>query len=63
MGWDQPTLEAGQPADLVVLDLQTERPVEAATFRSKAKFSPWDGSVLKGWPSLTFVRGALAFTR
>ena len=60
MGWDRPTLGAGQPADLVVLDLQTERPVKPETFRSKAKFSPWAGQVLKGWPVLTFVRGRLA---
>lgn len=61
MGWDNPTLAAGQPADLVVLDLRDERPVRAATFRSKAKFSPWEGQRLRGWPSLTFVRGKPAF--
>ena len=61
MGWPLPTLEAGQPADLVVLDLETERPVVPETFRSKAKFSPWAGRVLKGWPTLTFVREKQAF--
>lgn len=62
MGWEGPTLEPGQPADIVVLDLETERPVTSAAFRSKAKFSPWEGNRLRGWPSLTFVRGTLAFT-
>ena len=61
MGWTLPTLEPGQPADLAVLDLETERPVEPETFKSKAKFSPWKGQELKGWPTLTFVRGKLAF--
>ncbi len=61
MGWPVPTLEAGQPADLVVLDLETERAVQPETFKSKAKFSPWEGQVLKGWPTLTFVREKQAF--
>lgn len=62
MGWPVPTLEPGQPADLVVLDLGTDRPVSPKTFKSKAKFSPWAGQVLKGWPTLTFVRGRVAHT-
>ena len=61
MGWTPPTLEPGQPADLVVLDLEAERPVEPKTFKSKAKFSPWAGQELKGWPTLTFVCGKLTF--
>lgn len=61
MGWPVPTLGTGQPADLVVLDLEMERPVAPKTFRSKAKFSPWAGQRLKGWPTLTFVRGRLAY--
>ncbi len=61
MNWEIPTLEAGKPADIVVLDLETERPVSARDFKSKAKFSPWEGSLLKGWPVATFVRGKRAF--
>ncbi len=61
MGWTPPTLEPGQKADLVVLDLEGEHPVEPLSFKSKAKFSPWSGRRLSGWPSLTFVRGQLAF--
>ncbi|GAA5532130.1 dihydroorotase [Deinococcus aluminii] len=63
MGWPEPTLEAGAPADLVVLDLATEREVNPAEFRSKAKFSPWAGERLKGWPLLTVVAGKPAFRR
>jgi dihydroorotase len=57
MGWPAPTLEPGAPADVVLLDLEREAPVDPASFRSKARFSPWDGRVLKGWPAATFVAG------
>ncbi len=63
MGWPAPTLEPGAPADLTVLDLDTEREVDSASFRSKAKFSPWAGQKLRGWPVLTVVNGEVAFTR
>ncbi|GBF04120.1 dihydroorotase, pyrC [Deinococcus aerius] len=63
MGWPEPTLEEGAPADLVVLDLETEREVNPAEFRSKAKFSPWAGEWLRGWPLLTVVGGKVAFRR
>jgi dihydroorotase len=63
MGWPVPTLEAGQPADLVLLDLETVRAVQAQSFRSKAKFSPWQGQELRGWPVLTLVGGLVAFRR
>jgi dihydroorotase len=57
MGWAAPTLAPGAVADLTVLDLDGERPVDPATFRSKAKFSPWRGDVLRGWPRMTLVAG------
>ncbi|WP_424952218.1 dihydroorotase [Deinococcus sp.] len=63
MGWQVPTLEAGQPADLVLLDLETVRKVEPAAFKSKAKFTPWAGQELKGWPTLTLVAGQVAYRR
>ncbi|CAN5598687.1 hypothetical protein BH24DEI1_BH24DEI1_03000 [soil metagenome] len=63
MGCATPTLEPGRPADVTVLDLETARAVEPASFKSKAKFSPWDGQALKGWPVATFVRGKLVFER
>lgn len=63
MGWPEPTLEAGAPADLVVLDLDTEREVKPAEFKSKAKFTPWQGQMLRGWPTLTVVDGKVAYQR
>jgi dihydroorotase len=62
MGWTAPTLAPGAPADIVVLDLDGERPVDPATFRSKAKFSPWNGDVLRGWPRLTLVAGRVVWS-
>jgi dihydroorotase len=61
LGMPAPSLEVGAPADLVLLDLETEHLVDATKFKSKAKFSPWDGQRLRGWPVLTIVRGKLAF--
>jgi dihydroorotase len=61
MGWPMPTLAPSEPADLVVLDLEARKPVAPATFRSKAKFSPWADRALRGWPVMTFVGGRVAF--
>jgi dihydroorotase len=63
MGWPAPTLEPGAPADVVALDLETERPVDAASFKSKARFSPWHGATLRGWPTATIVAGRVVFER
>ena len=61
MGWPVPTLEPGAPADVTALDLETERPVDPTSFRSKARFSPWAGAPLYGWPVATLVAGRVAF--
>ncbi|MHA0034577.1 dihydroorotase [Deinococcus sp. PESE-13] len=63
MGWPEPSLEAGAPADVVVLDLETEREVNPAEFKSKAKFTPWQGQKLRGFPLLTVVDGKVAYRR
>lgn len=60
MGWPTPRLEIGAAADLVLLDLDDERPVAPERFLSKARFSPWTGERLRGWPVLTVVGGAVA---
>ena len=63
MGWKAPLLEPGIAADLVALDLDTAAPVRGATFRSKAKFGPWEGRELQGWPTATWVAGERVFTK
>lgn len=61
MNWETPSLEAGSVADVVLLDLDQARAVDPKTFKSKAKFSPWAGEELYGWPTLTLVAGKVAF--
>ncbi len=56
-------LEEGAPADLALVDPKTERPVDPARFFSKARYSPWTGWTLAGWPVLTLVGGEVAFER
>lgn len=63
MGWPKPTLDAGAPADVVLLDLETERTVDPERFRSKAKFGPWDGATFRAWPVRTWVAGRDAYVR
>lgn len=61
MGWDEPGLAVGSAADLVLIDLDTPRTVDPARFRSKAKFGPWDGRELRGWPVMTIAGGRRIF--
>lgn len=50
-------LETGYDGDLVLLDPSLERPVEAGS----CGWSPWEGAVLRGWPVMTVVFGAIAW--
>ena len=54
-------LQEGAPADLVLFDPQNERAVDPSNFASKAKFSPYAGWQLKGWPVATWVGGERVF--
>jgi dihydroorotase len=50
-------LKPGAPADLVIIDLETERTVDPERFASKSKNTPFGGRRLYGWPVMTFVGG------
>lgn len=63
MGWPEPRLVKGAPADVALLDLGTVRPVDPRGFKTKARFTPWDGEELTGWPVRTFVRGKSTWSR
>jgi len=54
-------LEEGAEASLVLWSPDEERPVDPQGFASKARFSPWAGWVLRGWPTLTLVEGRVVF--
>jgi dihydroorotase len=50
-------IREGMDADLVVVDLKRENTIKAEDFKSKAKYSPFEGFKVKGMPVLTLVRG------
>ena len=52
-------LKEDYSADLTVVDLKREHKIDAATFHSKAKFSPFDDWKVKGKAVKTFVNGQL----
>lgn len=54
-------IEEGYDADLVLVDMAAERAVRNAEQRTKCGWSPWDGTVLTGWPVRTWVGGRTVF--
>lgn len=54
-------IEAGFDADIVVVDMDMEREVKNEELFTKCGWSPYHGSVFKGWPIMTFVNGQLVF--
>ena len=50
-------IEEGYDADLVLVDMEMERAVRNEEQRTKSGWSPWHGTVLKGWPVRTWVGG------
>ncbi len=53
-GWD---------ADLTLVDLHANKPVRNAELFTKAKWSPYEGWKLVGWPQYTAVGGQVVFAR
>ncbi len=58
---DRGRLEQGLNADLTVVDFNRKFKIEAAKFKSKAKYSPYDGWEVVGKPVKTYVNGLLVF--
>ena len=54
-------LEQGKNADLTVVDFNSKFKVDASKFKSKAKYSPYNGWEVVGKPVKTFVNGLLVF--
>ena len=54
-------IEAGQAADLVLLDLEKEQPINVDGFLSKGKNTPFGGWACKGWPVMTIFEGQIAW--
>ncbi|WP_088547405.1 dihydroorotase [Paenibacillus aquistagni] len=55
-------LEEGAPADLAVLDLDTEREVSPEEFLTKGRNTPFTGWKLKGWNVMTIVDGSVVWS-
>lgn len=55
-------IEEGAPADLTVIDLDTERQVNPHEFLTKGRNTPFTGWSLKGWPVKTFVDGRVVWS-
>jgi dihydroorotase len=55
-------LKVGSPADLTIIDLDREFTVDAETFQSKSRNTPFNGWRLKGKAVLTMVDGKIAFS-
>ncbi|WP_442951155.1 dihydroorotase [Paenibacillus sp. 481] len=52
----------GMPADLTVIDLETEREVDPSTFLTKGRNTPFTGWKLTGWSVMTLVDGRIVWT-
>ncbi len=54
-------LKPGKNADLTIIDFNRQFKIDASKFKSKARFSPYDGWDVQGKPIKTFVNGQLVF--
>jgi dihydroorotase len=60
-GLESGRLEQGAPADITIIDLDSERAVDPSTFASKSNNTPFGGWKLSGWPVATIVAGKVAW--
>ena len=58
---DRASIEQGKNADLTIVDFNRQFKIDASKFKSKAKFSPYDGWDVQGKVVKTIVRGQLIF--
>jgi dihydroorotase (multifunctional complex type) len=58
---DRGRLEQGKNADLTVVDFNSKFKIEASKFKSKAKYSPYDGWDVQGKPVKAIINGLLVF--
>jgi dihydroorotase len=60
---DRHRLEVGNWPDLVVIDPKLRRTIRDEDQFSRCAWTPWRGRATRGWPTMTFVNGELAFSR
>jgi dihydropyrimidinase len=56
---DKGDIRVGMDADLIVVDPQSARTVDASALESFSDYTPYRNRSLRGWPVKTFVRGQL----
>lgn len=61
-GLNTGVLEPGAPADLTLIDLETEKEVDPESFASKGRNTPFTGWKLKGWPVMTITDGRVVWS-
>ena len=55
------SIEVGQHADLVLVDMTLKKTVRNGKLRTKVNWSPFHGMELQGWPVRTIVNGQTVF--
>jgi dihydroorotase len=55
------TLEVGKEADLVLLDLEKEQPINIDEFLTKGRNTPFGGWNCTGWPAMTIFGGQIVW--
>jgi dihydroorotase-like cyclic amidohydrolase len=53
------TIEPGADADLVIVDYDREVTLDESQVYSKAGYNPYKGETVRGWPTLTMLRGRI----
>lgn len=61
-GLNNGVLKAGAPADLTMIDLESEKEVNPEEFATKGRNTPFTGWKLKGWPVMTWVDGEIKWS-
>ncbi len=59
LGLEHVGLKPSNPADLTIIDLEKRFTVDADTFRSKSRNTPFNGWQLKGKAVMTMVGGKM----
>ena len=56
-------LSPGADADVVVFDPNAEKVISPQNLRQNADYSPFEGRRVRGWPTVTMVRGRVVVDR
>ena len=58
---DRGSLSVGKVADVLIFNPETEKTVDPQKFYSKGKNCPYEGEVLRGWPTMVLREGRVVF--